>query len=102
MRKKFFSIETYSSRTGEIEEIITSTQLGEAVTTFDQIQDKVIGIANERQCKGRVRNEFGLVVLEFNYSEVCDCNICFMWESEERLNEFIAAHPNVEPIKQAV
>ena len=102
MASKFFSIEVRSNLTGEIEEIITSKQLGDSVQSFDQIQEKVIEIANERRCKGSVRNEFGQVVLDFNFSEVCECNICFAWESEKRLDDFIEAHPDVEPIKKAV
>lgn len=102
MASKFFSIEVRANLTGEIEDIITSKQLGDSVQSFDQIQDKVIEISNERRCKGSIRNEFGQVVLDFNYSEVCESNICFAWQSDEILDDFIEAHPNVEPIKKAV
>ena len=102
MAKKFFSIETYSDMTGEITGIITCVQLeNEGVQTFDEIQDFVIGLANRRHCKGSIRNEHGMKVLDFNWSRCCEENICFCWEDGDRLDAFIAAHPNVESSKEA-
>ena len=98
MTQKFFSIETYSNMTGEITDITTSKQL-EGVETFDEIQDYCIKVANEKKCKGAVRDQFGQRVLCFNYSEHCENNICFSWESEAILNDFIAAHTEEEPEK---
>ena len=92
MRKKFFSVETYDNQTGEIAVITTSQQL-EGVETFDDIQDYCIKVANEKQCKGAVRDEFGQRVLCFNYSEHCDNNICFSWSDDCLLDEFIQKHP---------
>lgn len=96
MAKKFFSIETYSDMTGEITDITTSTQLGEKVTTFDEIQNHVIQLVNDRHCRGCIRNEFGQRVLDFNWSQHCENGICFALESEDRLNAFVAAHPDKE------
>ena len=93
MAKKFFSVETYSDMNGEIVSITTSYQLEHKVETFEQIQDYCIEVANTKHCKGAVRNEYGIKVFDFNWSPSCENNICFFWESEERLQEFIDAHP---------
>lgn len=94
---KFFSIERRSNTTGEIEDIITSSIYDRQgrVLTFDEIQNEVIAIANYYRCKGSIKNEYGSTVLDYNYSEYCENNICFAWEDEKRLDEFIANHPNV-------
>ena len=92
MAKKFFSVETYNSMNGEIVNITTSLQLGSKVETFDQIQDYCTEVANTHHCKGSVRNEYGLKVFDFNWSPSCENNICFFWESENRLQDFIDAH----------
>ena len=92
MAKKFFSVEIYSSMNGEIVNITTSLQLGSKVETFDQIQDYCIEVANLHQCKGAVRNEYGIKVLDFNYSEYCENNICFSWQNDKMLQDFIDAH----------
>ncbi len=92
MAKKFFSIEVRSEATGEIADIITSNQLKD-VETFEEIQDYVIKLANEKKCRGSISNEYGSRVLDYNYSPSCENNICFCWSSEELLNDFIAAHP---------
>ena len=92
MAKKFFSVETYSDMTGEITNITTSYQL-EGVETFEEIQDYCIKVANEKHCKGAVRNEHGLKAFDFNWSPSCENNICFSWECETRLQEFIDARP---------
>lgn len=78
--------------TGEITNITTSYQL-EGVETFDEIQDYCIKVANEKHCKGAVRNEYGQKAFDFNWSPSCENNICFCWSSEDLLNDFIAAHP---------
>lgn len=92
MEQKFFSVELYNSKNGEIVSIVTSTQLGPNVSTFDEIQDYCIEEANIHQCKGAVRNEFGIKVLDFNYSPSCEYNICFCYD-ENLLQDFIKAHP---------
>lgn len=92
MANKFFSVELYSSQNGEIVSIVTSAQLGEKVSTFDEIQDYCIEQANLHKCKGAVRNEYGIKALDFNYSPSCENNICFCYD-ENILQEFIKAHP---------
>ena len=92
MANKFFSVELYSSQNGEIVSIVTSAQLGEKVSTFDEIQDYCIEQANRHKCKGAVRNEYGIKALDFNYSPSCENNICFCYD-ENILQEFIKAHP---------
>lgn len=92
MANKFFSVELYSSQNGEIVSIVTSAQLGEKVSTFDEIQDYCIEQANRHKCKGAVRNEYGIKALDFNYSPSCENNICFCYD-ENILQDFIKAHP---------
>lgn len=92
MANKFFSVELYSSQNGEIVSIVTSAQLGEKVSTFEEIQDYCIEQANLHKCKGAVRNEYGIKALDFNYSPSCENNICFCYD-ENILKEFIKAHP---------
>ena len=92
MAQKFFSIETTSDKTGEITDIITSNQLKD-VETFDEIQNYVIKLVGKKHCKGRIRNEYGQRVLDFNWSPRCENSICFAWESQDLLNDFISAHP---------
>ena len=92
MANKFFSVELYSSQNGEIVSIVTSAQLGEKVSTFDEIQDYCIKQANRHKCKGAVRNEYGIKALDFNYSPSCENNICFCYD-ENILQDFINAHP---------
>ena len=92
MATKFFSVELYSSQNGEIVSIVTSAQLGEKVSTFDEIQDYCIKLANRHKCKGAVRNEYGIKALDFNYSPSCENNICFCYD-ENILQDFINAHP---------
>lgn len=92
MATKFFSVELYSSQNGEIVSIVTSAQLGEKVSTFDEIQDYCIKQANLHKCKGAVRNEYGIKALDFNYSPSCENNICFCYD-ENILQDFIKAHP---------
>jgi len=91
MANKFFSVELYSSQNGEIVSIVTSAQLGEKVSTFEEIQDYCIEQANLHKCKGAVRNEYGIKALDFNYSPSCENNICFCYD-ENILQEFIKAH----------
>ena len=92
MANKFFSVELYNSKNGEIVSIVTSAQLGEKVSTFDEIQDYCIEQANLHKCKGAVRNEYGIKALDFNYSPSCENNICFCYD-ENILQDFIKAHP---------
>ena len=92
MANKFFSVELYNSQNGEIVSIVTSAQLGEKVSTFDEIQDYCIEQANLHKCKGAVRNEYGIKALDFNYSPSCENNICFCYD-ENILQDFIKAHP---------
>jgi len=90
MAQKFFSIEWYSDRNGEIVGIVTSNKLAER--TFDEIQDYCIKLAKSLHCKGGVRNEYGMKVFDFNWSPSCENEICFSWSSEDLLNEFIKNH----------
>lgn len=92
MANKFFSVELYNSQNGEIVSIVTSAQLGEKVSTFDEIQDYCIEQAKLHKCKGAVRNEYGIKALDFNYSPSCENNICFCYD-ENILQDFIKAHP---------
>lgn len=97
MANKFFSVELYSSQNGEIVSIVTSAQLGEKVSTFEEIQDYCIEQANLHKCKGAVRNEYGIKALDFNYSPSCENNICFCYD-ENILQEFIKAHPECKTV----
>lgn len=92
MAQKFFSIETYSDKTGEIVGITTSIQLQDRITDFKSIEDYCIEVANLHHCKGAVRDEFGRKALDFNWSPSCEDQICFSWSDEQLLTEFIANH----------
>lgn len=101
MAQKFFSIEWYSDRNGEIVGIVTNNKLAER--TFDEIQDYCIKLAKSLHCKGGVRNEYGMKVFDFNWSPSCENEICFSWSSEDLLNEFIKNHtPEKEAYNQHI